>query len=558
MLRLLGLLYTSQWVVLVVGQGKEIYSTNAVCRPAYCINPIFPALEDLSLLESHKDYTCMDYTTHGSAMRFCGDVVDYDFGLRAGVVNVSAADGQAVTTFAYHLGGMGIDFWEHTEPWESADDCIKHVWRLSCYTYFPKCEAGVTPGGSTAYLRPCRSSCQNYVKHCGVECCDESVQCRFTHTKALPDGSLLQTQGYVDHAGPSSFCTGAARLSSLWSPLALIIALIIQLAAWSSGSPGAPPEETEKNDPRADHSEREEPPPDNLTEEPTGDGGGVTIVYEKGKRPAAAAAGGGARRSSAALILRFIISASLLTCVLSLEGRSMTSDITGQHTVGKWRQQPNYLLKYDFVDTDGRRVRNSCSLQTSIAPSLQCSGRGTCKQWQDAPSIAGGRTLQFCQCDREWADPECRTKRKSQALAYVLSLFFGFLGADLFYLGHPLIGSMKAVSLGGFGVWWIIDIIRVGSTPVYANNFRTAADLPHWAFVLSSVSTTFILGFILVGCSTLRYMRAKRKDAFLLAAEIEAAHHAECPPYSSTVAAPFVSASYRGRIGGAGGGPMHS
>ena len=72
--------------------------------------------------------------------------MDYDFGLRAGVVNVSAADGQAVTTFAYHLGGMGIDFWEYTEPWETADDCIKHVWRLSCYTYFPKCEAGVTPG----------------------------------------------------------------------------------------------------------------------------------------------------------------------------------------------------------------------------------------------------------------------------------------------------------------------------------------------------------------------------------------------------------------------------
>ena len=154
-------------------------------------------------------------------------------------------------------------------------------------------------------------------------------------------------------------------------------------------------------------------------------------------------------------------------------------------------------------------------------------------------------------------------------------------------------GSIKAVSLGGFGVWWVIDIIRVGSTPVYANkyvgqhkdtstdlaepghaphrlslsacfpssSFRTAADLPHWAFVLSSVSTTFILGkasalhsppppnqaflppagFILVGCSTLRYIRVRRKDAFLLAAEIEAAHHAEYPPYSSTVAAPFVS-----------------
>jgi hypothetical protein len=31
----------------------------------------------------------------------------------------------------------------------------------------------------------------------------------------------------------------------------------------------------------------------------------------------------------------------------------------------------------------------------------------------------------MCECDPDWADPECRTKRKSQAVAYTLALFLG-------------------------------------------------------------------------------------------------------------------------------------
>jgi TM2 domain-containing membrane protein YozV len=38
------------------------------------------------------------------------------------------------------------------------------------------------------------------------------------------------------------------------------------------------------------------------------------------------------------------------------------------------------------------------------------------------------------------------------------SLLLGFFGADRFYLGSYLLGFIKAVSFGGFGVWWIIDL----------------------------------------------------------------------------------------------------
>ena len=48
---------------------------------------------------------------------------------------------------------------------------------------------------------------------------------------------------------------------------------------------------------------------------------------------------------------------------------------------------------------------------------------------------------------------------KSWTVAFVLSVFVGWLGADRFYLGQISLGILKAITLGGFGVWWIVDIV---------------------------------------------------------------------------------------------------
>merc|ERR1719502_2008136 len=98
--------------------------------------------------------------------------------------------------------------------------------------------------------------------------------------------------------------------------------------------------------------------------------------------------------------------------------------------------------------------------------------------------IVGGKAQSFCKCYRDWADPECRTKRKSQMVAYFLSVFLGFFGADHFYLGNFYSGFAKLATLGGAGIWWLIDIVRIGSSPVYANEYRLAYDLPHWEYVM--------------------------------------------------------------------------
>ena len=90
-----------------------------------------------------------------------------------------------MTMFAYHLSGMGYEYMEHASPWDDEDLCVQKVYNQVCYTYFPKASVGCIAGDNETYVRPCKSSCQNYINYCGVECCDESVQCVFEDARGL-------------------------------------------------------------------------------------------------------------------------------------------------------------------------------------------------------------------------------------------------------------------------------------------------------------------------------------------------------------------------------------
>merc|ERR1719213_1471733 len=90
---------------------------------------------------------------------------------------------------------------------------------MACFTYLPQANPSAQEGMETRYVKPCKSSCENYVKECKVECCDDSVQCVFNRrpakAKILSQMQVTANdttiQGYANEDGPSLTCTGSAR-----------------------------------------------------------------------------------------------------------------------------------------------------------------------------------------------------------------------------------------------------------------------------------------------------------------------------------------------------------
>jgi|TARA_Y100000813_G_C24117372_1_gene330890 TM2 domain-containing membrane protein YozV len=68
---------------------------------------------------------------------------------------------------------------------------------------------------------------------------------------------------------------------------------------------------------------------------------------------------------------------------------------------------------------------------------------------------------------------EGQTSDKDWTTLLILSLLLGWLGVDRFYAGHIGLGVLKLLTLGGCGIWSLIDIILVA-----IGNFTDADGLP--------------------------------------------------------------------------------
>jgi len=74
--------------------------------------------------------------------------------------------------------------------------------------------------------------------------------------------------------------------------------------------------------------------------------------------------------------------------------------------------------------------------------------------------------------EREWHESH-HTQPKSQNTALLLAIFLGIFGIDRLYLRNSWQGFLKWASVGGFFIWWYVDIWRIASGKEIVDGFGT-------------------------------------------------------------------------------------
>ncbi len=62
-----------------------------------------------------------------------------------------------------------------------------------------------------------------------------------------------------------------------------------------------------------------------------------------------------------------------------------------------------------------------------------------------------------------------RVVKVNWLVCLIMSVVFGWLGVDRYIMGKIGTGILKLITFGGFGIWWLVDVILIATKYEYKN-----------------------------------------------------------------------------------------